>query len=61
MFTKTTITLLGLLVVCEVCALIVFGYQRTVRKLAMRLIVLARVNVSISRRHSALPSCEIAA
>ena len=37
MFTKTTITLLGLLVVCEVCTLIVFGYQRTVRKLAMRL------------------------
>lgn len=37
MFTKTTIVLLGLFVACEVCTLIVFYYQRTVRKLAMRL------------------------
>ncbi len=37
MFTKTTIVLLGLFVACEVCTLIVFCYQRTVRKLAMRL------------------------
>ena len=37
MFTKTTIVLLGLFLVCEVCTLIVFCYQRTVRKLAMRL------------------------
>lgn len=37
MFTKTTIVLLGLFAVCEVCTLIVFCYQRTVRKLALRL------------------------
>lgn len=37
MFTETTIILLGLFVACEICTLIVFCYQRTVRKLSLRL------------------------
>ena len=37
MFTKATIVLLFLFAVCEICTLIVFFYQRTVRKLALRL------------------------
>lgn len=37
MFTKTTFVLLGLFAACEVCTLVVFCYQRTVRKLALRL------------------------
>ena len=37
MFTETTTILLGLFAACEVCTLIVFCYQRTVRKLSLRL------------------------
>ena len=42
----------------EVLRLMIMGIYKVLRII---FIVLARVNVSISQRHNALPSCEIAA